>query len=117
MHVEIRAKNLRLHGTAREEMERQVRFALSRFAGRISLVTVGLSDLNGPRRGADKLCRLVVRLIRAGKVTIEEINANVAAAVGLAADRAGRTVGRELHRRRDFRYGRRSCETRPEDPD
>ena len=107
MRLQIRAKNFRLHKAAREAMEERIRFALSRFIGRISLVTVGLADLNGPRRGTDKQCRLVVRLIRAGKVTIEETHANVVAAVAVAADRAGRSVGRELRRHRDVRYLRR----------
>ena len=53
-------------------MERRLDFALGRFGGRISQVTVGLEDLNGPRGGADKRCRLAVRLVPSGKVTIEE---------------------------------------------
>ena len=49
MCVQIRAKNFRIPDTACEEMERRIRFALSRFVGRISLVTVTLADSNGPR--------------------------------------------------------------------
>ena len=108
MRLQIRTKNFRLHDADRKEMERRLQFALSRFDGRISQVTVGLADLNGPRGGADKQCRLVVRLAPSGKVTIEETHANVSAAVALAADRAGRAVGRELKRRRDARHHRRS---------
>jgi putative sigma-54 modulation protein len=108
MRLQIRTKNFRLHDTDREEMERRLQFALSRFNGRIYQVTVGLADLNGPRGGADKKCRLVVRLIPSGKVTIEETHANVSAAVALAADRASRAVGRELRRRRDARHHCRS---------
>jgi ribosome-associated translation inhibitor RaiA len=117
MRLQIRTKNLRLHDTDREEMERRIRFALGRFVGRISLVTVGLADLNGPRRGTDKQCRLVVRMIPAGKVTIEETHADIAAAVALAADRAGWNVGRELKRRQDARYDRRSLQTPRNDGD
>ena len=108
MDLQICAKNFRLHDTDREEMERRLQFALTRFDGRIFQVTVGLADLNGPRGGTDKQCRLVVRLARSGKVTIEETHANVSAAVALAADRAGRAVARELRRRRAARHHRRS---------
>lgn len=108
MRLQIRAKNFQLPDAIQEEMERRIRFALGRFVGRISLVTVGLADLNGPRRGMDKQCRLVVRLIPAGKVTIEEKHADASTAVALAADRAGWNVGRELKRQRDARTGRRS---------
>ncbi len=114
MHLQIRAKNFRLHDTDREEMERRLQFALSRFDGRISQVTVGLADVNGPRGGADKQCRLVVRLAPSGKVTIEETHANVSAAVALAAGRAGRAIGRALQRRRNARHHRSSHETFPD---
>lgn len=114
MHLQIRAKNFRLRGTDREEMERRLQFALSRFDGRISQVTVGLADVNGPRGGADKQCRLVVRLTPSGKVTIEETHANVSAAVALAACRAGRAIGRALQRRRNARHHRSSHETVPD---
>ena len=114
MRVQIRAKNFRIPDTAREEMERRIRFALSRFVGRISLVTVTLADSNGPRGGVDKQCHLVVRLTPTGKVTIEEKHAEISAAVALAADRAGWNVGRELTRRRDAKRDRRSGETPPD---
>jgi putative sigma-54 modulation protein len=114
MRVQIRAKNFRISDAACEEMERRIRFALSRFVGRISLVTVTLADFNGPRGGVDKQCQLVVRLTPAGKVTIEEKHAEISAAVALAADRAGWNVGRELRRRRDAKRDPRSGETQPE---
>jgi putative sigma-54 modulation protein len=110
MQLQIHS-NFRLDDAIREEMERRLRFALGRFVGRISLVTVGLADLNGPRHGMDKQCRVIVRLIPAGKVTIEEKHADASAAVALAADRVERSVDRELKRQRDTRYDRRSKQT------
>jgi putative sigma-54 modulation protein len=114
MYLQIRAKNFRLHDTDREEMERRLQFALTRFDGRIFQVTVGLADLNGPRGGVDKQCRLVVKLASSGKVTIEETHASASAAVALAAERAGRAVGRELKRRRAARHHRRSIARSPD---
>ena len=108
MDLQIRAKNFRLHDADRKEMERRLRFALTRFDKRIFQVTAGLADLNGPRGGTDKQCRLVVRLARSRKVTVEETHANASAAVALAANRAGRAVGRELERRCDAKRHRRS---------
>jgi ribosome-associated translation inhibitor RaiA len=115
MQVQIRAKNFRIPDITCDEMERRVCFALSRFVARISLVTVTLADSNGPRGGVDKQCHLVVRLTPSGKVTIEERHADMSAAVALAADRAGWSVGRALKRRRDARRDRRSGETPPDD--
>ncbi len=107
MRLEIRSKHYPLDDDRRQEIERRIRFALGRFVGRISLVTVSLTDVNGPRGGADKHCRLVAKLIPAGSVTIEETHTDVAAAVALAADRAGWSVNRELKRQRDVPRNRR----------
>jgi putative sigma-54 modulation protein len=108
MQLRVHVKNFRLHEAERDSAARRIVFALGRFEDRISLVTVSLADLNGPRGGIDKQCRLAVRLAHAGRITVEETQANVLAAVALAADRAGRAVGRELQRWQDARHDRRA---------
>jgi len=113
MHLQIRSKNFRLYDRDREYMERRIQYSVDRFIARISSVTVGLADLNGPRGGADKQCRLVVRVPNCGKITIEETSCNVLAAVALAADRAGRAISRQLGRSRNARHDRRSIHSLP----
>jgi putative sigma-54 modulation protein len=108
MRLQIRVNNFRIHDTERNEMERRLLFALGRFSEQVSLVTVNLVDLNGPRGGVDKQCQVIVRLARSGKVTISETHTNASAAVALAAGRAGRAVGQELSRRREARHPHRS---------
>lgn len=89
-----------------EYVERAVGFALGRFSSRISKITVTLEDQNGPRGGADKICRLQIWLSQVGRgqkntsVVIEEISPNIREAVSLAAERASRTVARALDRHR-----------------
>lgn len=89
-----------------EYVERAVGFALGRFSNRISKITVTLADQNGPRGGADQVCRLQVSLSRVGRdqkntvVVIEEISPSIREAISIAADRASRTVARTLERRR-----------------
>jgi putative sigma-54 modulation protein len=113
MQLQIRSKNFRLYDCDREYMERRIQYAFDRFGGRISSVTVGLADLNGPRGGADKQCHLVVRMRNYGKVTIDETSHNVLAAVALATDRAGRVICRQLERRRNTRHGRNANHSPP----
>ena len=60
-----------------------------------------LSDINGPRGGADKCCHIQVVLPHLPDVVIEDIEMDLYAAIDRAADRAGRTVGRRLTRQRD----------------
>jgi ribosome-associated translation inhibitor RaiA len=101
MLVQIHGKSLRLPETIRAVMERRIRSALGRFVGYVSQVRVGLADLNGPRGGVDKQCRLIVNLRPRGHIVIEAAHANAIAAVASAADRAGWNVSRKLKRRHD----------------
>lgn len=83
--------------------ERRARFAVSRFSPRIDWVAVRLADINGPRGGVDKECRIVVRLRPHGRVRVIERDASMHAAIARAADRLGRAVAREMARRREPR--------------
>lgn len=103
MRLLVRPKKFSLSEELRECLELRMRFALSRFVGRIRDVVVRLEDLNGPKGGLDKRCQVVVSLTPRGKVSIEEIDADFPAAIARAADRAGRAVARTLERWRDAR--------------
>jgi putative sigma-54 modulation protein len=81
-------------------VERRLRFALTRFNGRIGRVNVYLADQNGPRGGVDKTCRIVVRLRDGGDVVAEVSDVDWEVAVDRATTRIGHSTGRELARRR-----------------
>ena len=78
---------------------RRLHFALGRFAPEIAGVTARVEDVNGPRGGLDKLCRLEVRLRGLGEVLGESRAEDFEAAVAFAAERLGRGVARTLERR------------------
>lgn len=101
MLVQIHSKSLRLPEKVLAMMERRIRSALGRFVEYVSQVRVGLADLNGPRGGVDKRCRLIVTLRPRGRIVIEAAHVNAIAAVTSAADRAGWNVSRKLKRRHD----------------
>jgi ribosome-associated translation inhibitor RaiA len=80
---------------------RRLYFALGRYAPEIDRVTTHLGDINGPRGGVDKQCRIKV-MLRGLKSVVSEARADdLKAAVGVAAERVGRGVARALERRRD----------------
>ena len=100
MKLVISTKNVNLDDTLRKHIEQRIYFAFSRFSPRISRVSVMAEDINGPRGGIDKRCRIVVKLERSGELTVEATDADMSAAVSAVADRVGRAVQRELERRR-----------------
>ena len=64
MKLSVVGDKIRLRGTLRELVTRRLYFALGRFSPEIDQVTVRVGDANGSRGGADKRCRIVVKLRR-----------------------------------------------------
>ena len=100
MQVDIQARKFSLTNALRSHIKRRLGFALSARDDHIQRVIVRLSDINGPRGGADKCCHIQVVLAHLPDVVIEDTETDLYAAIDRAADRAGRTTGRRLARQR-----------------
>lgn len=83
------------------EIERRLGHALDRFEGNIEQVHVRLEDLNGPRGGCDKQVRIDLTVRGARDLSIRQRAEDWHIAARLAAGRMGRTLERELSRRKD----------------
>lgn len=103
MQLSIRGKNFKVLAGLRESIQSRLETALARHRGRVENVAVSLADLNGPKGGIDKQCRVVVRLRPRGKLTVEEVGTEFVAAAGRASDRLAYAVSRALERRRESR--------------
>jgi putative sigma-54 modulation protein len=103
MRIETCSKNLPLTRSLEDSIFRAVLFSLGRFTDAIDRVRVSVSDVNGPRGGIDKLCRIQVDLGGLGRFIVQGMDAKAAVAVDEAAERAGRTVRRALDRRTERR--------------
>ncbi len=101
MHLDIRGQNITLTPALLERVERRVQFAVGRFDGRVTRVSVRVADVNGPRGGVDKRCRIAVRVRPMGEIVVEDTHPDLYAAIDGAADRIGRSVQREIERLRD----------------
>ena len=98
MQIDIQARNFSLTEALRSYTERRLRLALTCCGRHIQRLVVRLSDINGPRGGADKRCHLQVVLAGRPDVVIEDTEADLYAAIDRASDRAGRTVVRRIQR-------------------
>ena len=90
MHFEIHAKDIPISEQLRGHIERRLCFALERFARRIRKVRVSVGDLNGPRGGVDKRCRVTIVLIPSTTIALEDWDSNIYVAIDRVADKAGR---------------------------
>lgn len=105
MKIHVRSRLVVVGADARAHIERRLESSLDRLADRVQRVTVTLLDVNGPRGGEDKLCRIEVRLRPTGTLFIEDAGADLRTVVDRAADRAGEAVSRALERGRSARRG------------
>ena len=99
MQIDIHAQGFSLTGALRDHTERRLRFALARVSDRVGRIAVRLFDINGPRGGNDKRCRIQVMLNGLAGVVIEDTEANLYLAIDRTADRIGRDVMRRLAHR------------------
>jgi len=77
MRMMIHSRKIALPRTLRDHVERRLGFALGRFENRIDRVTVWLEDLNGPRGGVDKRCRIEACVPRSGRLQVEVADAEI----------------------------------------
>jgi putative sigma-54 modulation protein len=100
MQFEIRGRDVDITETLRGHIERRLGFALGRFTRRIKRILVRVGDLNGPRGGIDKGCRVAILLAPSTTVVMEDRDSDVYVAIDRVADKAGRYIGRRLKRPR-----------------
>lgn len=100
MRISVRASDTSLADLIR----RRFAFALGRFDGRVQSVVIRIVDVNGPRGGLDKQCRVTARLRGVGRaIVLEDVDADPAVAIDRVADRTARAVARAVQTLRDWR--------------
>ena len=101
MRTNIKALGFPLTEALLQHTERQLHFALSRSTTRIKSVIVRLGDLNGPRGGEDKFCRIQVHTEHGQSVIVEGTGADIYVVVNRVAERTGRNVIKRLSRQHE----------------
>lgn len=115
MQIVIQARGLSLTPSLHEYIERRIRFALDWATQHVRKLSVNLVDLNGPRGGEDKCCRIRLGISGASDIVIEDTQVDVFIAIDRAADRAGRTLARQMARQRQRRRDSSLIAKWPED--
>ena len=103
MRLEVRRRCVKVTEELRTYLKGRLRLALGRFARHIGSVRVYLWDVNGPRGGPGKKCRVVVELPPRGRVIVAGADTAISGAIARTARRAGFAVKRHVKRRRSRR--------------
>jgi putative sigma-54 modulation protein len=98
MQINITSRKFSLTDALQQYVKRRINFALATKSEHIKKVVIRLSDINGPRGGADKRCHLQVVLKGMPDVVVEDTQTDMYNAIDRASDRVSRTVVRKIGR-------------------
>ncbi len=108
MISDIHVSRVNVSEQTRDYLDRRLNFALDRFKDSIGDISVTLADINGPRGGVDKKCRIRIILVGDRKPIIaESLQDSLRPAIDLAADSASRAVARRIDKLRSDRRATR----------
>ncbi len=100
MILEINNKQAGMNQEDFSQVKHLLRFTLSRFEGSVLKVTTRFFDVNGPKGGMDKRCRVVVKLSTSGQVVMTGEASNYIEALKNCLNRLVRTIRREINTKR-----------------
>jgi putative sigma-54 modulation protein len=98
--VYIHAQQEELSADDRTYIRRKLGRHLGKFAGSIQRVSVRTEDVDGPRGGVDRVCRVKIVLSALASVVFEARDTSLGAAVDRALSGVERAVRRAVQRRR-----------------
>jgi putative sigma-54 modulation protein len=112
--VEVRTRGFTLTPSVYQHAVDHIAAKLAKHARAVSELTVRLEDVNGPKRGLDKLCRVEVSLSGRPPLVVEEIDQDAGAAMDQAGHRLERLLARVLEQRWSKRrqHGRKMVRNR-----
>ncbi len=100
MEIEIRFHGVDRSPAFAQHARRRIEHFLGRLGREVTRVVLRVTDVNGPRGGADKRCQLTISGPELGTVILVEARGDVYSAAELALYRARRVLGEDLERRR-----------------
>ncbi len=104
MQITIQTRGFSMTEALRLYVLQRVRFALGWAGLTTRRLAIILSDINGPRGGSDKRCRIQVQLVGGKDVVIEDTEADMYLAIDRAAERADRALVRRVQRMREVAH-------------
>lgn len=106
MRMTIQTNGFTMTTALRSYTEQRLATALGWARQHMRKLVVWLSDINGPRGGVDKRCKIQVQLDGGRDIIIEDTEADLYAAIDRAAERADRAVVKRVERSRQVDHTR-----------
>jgi ribosome-associated translation inhibitor RaiA len=101
MNIDIQANGLNLTTGLRQHIRNRFFIAFQGTKQHLRKITVRLIDVNGPRGGQDKKCRVHLGVVGGQDVVIENTDTQLHSAIEGATNRAQNTLARRIDKRRE----------------
>jgi putative sigma-54 modulation protein len=96
IHIHIQSRQFSLSSALREYVQSKVRVMIGRYETKIIRIDVSLFDINGPRGGEDKCCKIITKATGMTSIVVQETAVDMYDAINLCSRRARRAVKRQL---------------------
>lgn len=100
MNVDIQARDFTITDGIRAAVLDACENFLHHYSDRISAISVHLADINGPRGGNDKLCRVSVKLQHGPIVVANQVSDDLYFSVKQAVAKAGRGASTRIRKQK-----------------
>lgn len=100
MNIDIQANGLTLTSGLRQHIRQRFLSAFHSSQQHLRKISVRLIDVNGPRGGQDKRCRVHIGIIGGQDVVIENTDTHLHTAIEGATNRAQNSLFRRIDKRR-----------------
>ena len=98
MQIDIQSRGFSLTDSLMNYAQQRMQLAMAYCNGHVSRIVMRLSDINGPRGGADKRCHIQVVLTGIPDVVVNDTEVNLYDAIDRAVDRTRRAVVKKVDR-------------------
>ena len=98
MKIKIQARDIALTSDLKAYVKRSIKYALGSRYDSIKHIIVTLSDINGPKGGEDKRCKVLIKLDGTKDIVIDDKQTHLHSAIDVATERASLAVTRRIGR-------------------
>jgi len=96
MLVNIQSRHFSLSEALSKYVKSKVQIMMSRYESKINSINVSLFDINGPKGGEDKCCKIIIKINGASSIVVQETAEDLYDAINTCSRRARRVVKRQL---------------------
>jgi putative sigma-54 modulation protein len=98
MNIQVNFRNIKKSNAAIIHISDRISLAFARTQDAIQSVSIIVSDVNGPKGGIDKLCRILIKSSLLPDIVITENQAHISTAIDRCITRARQSLSRKLKR-------------------